>query len=343
MNAKKKVSYKDLALIAGNISKLYEEGIQLLNIFSLLDELPLKKEYKDLLKEMEIMIRDGGTLRKAFSKGEDLIPNFFVSMVGIGEKTGRIVYVLKGLEMYYNKLQYINKTIISSITYPLILMIALIILGFFVLFFFIPSMANIYSAMGKDVPDIYVNIISLKKLVFRNPILILIEVMILGIAVPIFIFNTFLKKTLYYFIDKIPVYNLFNEYISIVLMSVIINSGINIAIGLEYCCEGELSEKIDKVLRKINSDIKNGKVLSESMNETMMFSKYTLAHIKLGEECGSLDKRLIILENEIFNNLSDKITKITVLIQPLLILIIGIVILMFIMKFVVPLLDIVLI
>ena len=116
MNSKKKVSYKDLALIAGNISKLYEEGIQLLHIFSLLDELPLKKEYKMLLKEMEIIIRDGGTLRKAFSKGEGLIPIFFLSMVGIGERTGRIVYVLKGLEMYYNKLQYINKTIINNIS-----------------------------------------------------------------------------------------------------------------------------------------------------------------------------------------------------------------------------------
>ena len=251
--------------------------------------------------------------------------------------------MLKGLEMYYNKLQYINKTIINSITYPLILMIALIILGFFVLFFFIPSMANIYGAMGKDIPDIYLKIISMKKFVFRNPILIILQVMIWGIIAPIFIFNIFLRKSFYYYIEKIQVYNLFNEYITIVLMSVVINSGINIAIGLEYCCEGELNEKITKVLRKINDDIKNGKVLSESMNETMMFSKYTLAHIKLGEECGSLDKRLIILETEIFNNLNDKISKITVLVQPLLILTIGIIILSFIIKFVVPLLDIVLI
>ena len=82
-------------------------------------------------------------LKKSFSKGEGLIPIFFSFYGWDRERTGRIVYVLKGLEMYYNKLQYINKTIINSITYPLILMIALIILGFFVLFFFIPSMANI--------------------------------------------------------------------------------------------------------------------------------------------------------------------------------------------------------
>ena len=38
---KKKVSYNDLALIAGNISTLYEDGIQLLNIFK---KYPSKKE-----------------------------------------------------------------------------------------------------------------------------------------------------------------------------------------------------------------------------------------------------------------------------------------------------------
>ena len=96
---KKKVSYNDLALIAGNISTLYEDGIQLLNIFTLLDELPLRKEYKSLLREMEEVIKGGGSLKSAFSKErETLIPNFFISMVGIGEKTGRIVYVLRGLE-----------------------------------------------------------------------------------------------------------------------------------------------------------------------------------------------------------------------------------------------------
>lgn len=121
---KKKVSYNDLALIAGNISTLYEDGIQLLNIFALLDELPLRKEYKNLLREMEEVIKEGGSLKSAFSKErETLIPNFFISMVGIGEKTGRIVYVLKGLEIYYKKLEQINKSIIKAITYPIFLML----------------------------------------------------------------------------------------------------------------------------------------------------------------------------------------------------------------------------
>lgn len=74
-----------------------------------------------------------------------------------------------------------------------------------------------------------------------------------------------------------------------------------------------------------------------------MFSKYTLAHIKLGEESGSLDKRLQLLEEEVFKNLTTRINKITQLIQPFLILFIGVIIVSFIIKFLMPLLDIVLI
>ena len=74
-----------------------------------------------------------------------------------------------------------------------------------------------------------------------------------------------------------------------------------------------------------------------------MFSKYTLAHIKLGEESGSLDKRFQLLEEEIFKNLTTKINKLTQMIQPFLILFIGMIIVIFIIKFIMPLLDIVLI
>ena len=341
---KKKVSYNDLALIAGNIFTLYEDGIQLLNIFTLLDELPLRKEYKSLLREMEEVIKEGGSLKSAFSKErETLIPHFFISMVGIGEKTGRIVYVLKGLEIYYKKLEQINKSIIKAITYPIFLMLALIALGIFVLFFFIPNMADIYGAMGKEIPNVYLKVILIKNNFLNNTFLILLETFILGICVPYIVFKFFIKDNLNFLMQKIPIYNLFNEYIIIVLISVIINSGINIAIGLEYCYQGDLNKNIMIGLKKINNDLKNGKLLSQSMIETNMFSKSTLAHIKLGEECGALDKRLTILEDTIFTNLSFKISKITSMIQPFLILFIGVIIIIFIIKFLMPLLDIVLV
>ncbi|MCI9069930.1 type II secretion system F family protein [Clostridium sp.] len=343
ISIKKKASYKDLSIIAGNIGKLYDEGISLLNILNLIDELPLKREYKVLLKQMEKVIKEGGSLSDGFKSGGELIPSFFSSMVNIGEITGKIVYVLKGLETFYDKLYNVKKSIINAITYPLFLLAALFLLGIFVIFFFIPSMSEIYLAMGKDIPLIYVNIITLKESFFNNPIIVTIQLSIVFIILPYFIIKNFFKKHIDKLVEKIPMYNLINEYISIVLMSVVINSGINIAIGLEYCCESEFGKGINKSIKKINSDITNGMMLSKAMSEVRMFSKYTLAHVKLGEESGSLDKRFQLLEEEIFKILTIKINSLTKTIQPFLILFIGIIIVVFIIKFILPLLNIILI
>ncbi len=57
LSTKRKASYSDLAIIAGNIGKLYDEGVSLLNILSLIDELPLKKEYKIILKQWKRLLR----------------------------------------------------------------------------------------------------------------------------------------------------------------------------------------------------------------------------------------------------------------------------------------------
>ena len=57
----------------------------------------------------------------------------------------------------------------------------------------------------------------------------------------------------------------------------------------------------------------------------------------------SLDKRLQLLEEEVFKNLTVKINKLTKMIQPFLILFIGVIIVTFIIKFIMPLLDMVLI
>lgn len=187
ISIKKKASYKDLSIIAGNIGKLYDEGISLLNILNLIDELPLKREYKVLLKQMEKVIKEGGSLSDGFKSGGELIPSFFSSMVNIGEITGKIVYVLKGLETFYDKLYNVKKSIINAITYPLFLLAALFLLGIFVIFFFIPSMSEIYLAMGKDIPLIYVNIITLKESFFNNPIIVTIQLSIVFIIENYFI------------------------------------------------------------------------------------------------------------------------------------------------------------
>lgn len=338
-----RASFKDLALISGNIAKLYEEGIPILNVLSLMDELPLRKDYNSLLKTMRKMIEKGSGLEEAFSSNKKLVPKFFVSMISIGEKTGKIIYVLKGLEIYYGKLQYMKKLIISSLTYPAILIVTLIFLGFFVLLFFIPSMTGIYESMGKEIPSKFQSIVSFKESFIDSPVIMIINIIIWVGVIPCIVIKKYLLKYIMKGLSKFNIYRKINEYIAIVLISVVVNSGINISLGISYCCEEKIFGNVNEGLRIINKEITFGNGLWQAMKKTNMFSKYTLAHIKLGEESGTLDRRLMTLEKEQFELVTENINRKMQLIQPMLILFIGALISTFIIIFILPLLDSVLI
>ena len=152
---KGKARDKDLSLIAINIAKLYEEDINFLKIIDLLDELPLRKDYKESVKMISQIIKRGGSLEEGFSIDNKLFPGFFVSMISMGESTGKISKVFNSLGIFYEKMELIKKKLINTLTYPAILIVALIVLFMFVIFFFIPNMTNVYEEMGNGMPKIY--------------------------------------------------------------------------------------------------------------------------------------------------------------------------------------------
>lgn len=301
----------------------------------------MKKAYKESLKSIERLIEKGSTLEEAFLSEKEIFPQFFISMVGIGEKTGKIIYVFKGLELYYKKVNFIKEKTKSSLTYPALVLVALILLGFFVVIFFIPTMANIYSSIDDNMPKVYINVLKFNYQLRENTIGIMLYIIFWGFILPRYILKNYLSQYIKRYIYKIPICYLINEYISIVLISVIVNSGINISTGLGYCSKGEFINKINYKIANINKDIIQGKTLTEAMKNTDLFSKYTLAHIRLGEESGALDKRLSLLEAELFDKLSNKIDKILVWIQPTFIGIMAVPIVAFILIFIMPIFEVI--
>lgn len=333
------VNNKDIALISGNMGKLYEEGIPFTIILPLLRELPLTKEYKESINDIEKIVQNGGTLEEAFKSCNELFTDFFSSIVGIGEKTGKISEVLTVLEFYYSKRVSINKVIINACTYPIILITAVLFLFLFMIIFLVPSFSDIYIAMGKDIPKICKFMLEINKVIINRPLIALIYIIIWGVLIPYLLISKVFKYRINNLLFKIPLYKRFNEYIVVLLLSIVIKSGINLSVGLDYCTSVKLLSKNRDRIKQINKDIVKGKTLTEAMENSMIFSNYTLAHIKLGEETGTLDGKISLLEKELFENIVFKINRIVENIQPVMIIVIGILILSFILTFITPLFN----
>ncbi|MGL5354641.1 MAG: type II secretion system F family protein [Clostridium sp.] len=334
---KRKPNNDSLALIAGNIASLNGDGIPFLNILELLKEMPMAFGYKESIYKIQVDIESGEAFEKSLKKHDDIFPEFFTSMISIGEKSGRLNESLKGVEDYYSKISSIRKTIINAVSYPVVLIGAMICLALFLALFIIPSFINVYSSTGATIPKSSLIIYNFVEKFKKEPLIMLVYITSWGIGIPWLLIKYLIKKHLRIPFERISIIREFYEHISISLLSIIVRSGINLSLGMDYCANSFQTGMLNKIFTKVNLDIINGKTLSEALEENVIYSKYTISILRLGEASGSMDVRLELLSKQLEKKSQEKINKLLAKLEPILILIMSGIVLLFILVFVAPL------
>lgn len=335
----KVVDYKNLALISGNMSILLESGVNLIKIFEILMELPIKSQYKISLEEIKELIKEGKSLEDAFSKHNNIYPKQFIGMVSIGEKNGKLSKTLKGLEVYYDKLSYIKTSIINSTSYPIILLIAISVLLIFIIFFFIPNLNDLYIGLDAEKPRIISIIKNIVDFVKNKPIVFFLYIFIWGILIPICILKNFRTTKFLQLFNKIKLVRDFNELIFIYTLNVVVKSGGNLSIGLQHSKESFGDTPLGEMFSRLNESILKGFSLYESFNKEDIYSSYTLSIVKISEEGGSIEEGLDNLSRYLEMNYLNRINKTLNLLQPFLVILMGFLVMIFIMVFILPIVN----
>lgn len=335
-----KKSYKSLSIICENLSSLYKDGIDISMAVTLLEDIPLDITYKNSIKNIEYYLYKGETIKEAFSHYKELYPEFFLSIVGLGENSGKIHKVLEALGNYYKKRYEIIKKIKDSLVYPIIILFALIILLFSLIFIILPIFYNSLSNLGSEIPKRITNIYLFQKYVKEHIFISLIFCfcfLAAGIIIAKMIKN---KINIFNIFMKFKIIRQVIEYIFILMLSVIIESGVSLNYGLDLCTNSMEFGILKNELERVKKDIFNGKELNESLKNCKFISKYSLSMIKLGEDSGSMEERLYVLEKSLEKNTYRNIEKSLVFFQPIMLLFMALIITSFIGYFLLPLIDI---
>jgi len=335
---KPKVDEQQLALIAGNLAQIYKDGIPITIALELVADVLHNKTYKDSLAKVLIIIKQGNSLSEGFSEFKDLYPEFFVGIISIGENTGKLYRVLKGLNIFYDKCSFIKREIKNACAYPLFILSSMIMLAIFFLNKIIPNFCEIYKDMNIKLPANCEFLYNLNNTLKNDPVLTAITT-ISWLLILIIIFKYFSKKIKIDMFTKINVVKSFFEYIVVILFSIITSTGINISQALGYCENSISFEYLKKKIRNINMDILKGRTLTEALEKSEIFSRYTLAIIKIREESGTIEEGFEELARNLECQLFEQIKKYLSRISPIFMGIMSVFILAFMLEILIPLFD----
>lgn len=332
-----KRNYKNIENICDNFSTLYGSGISIAESISLMQDMYLNKDYKESLKEIESSILNGYSIYESLNKFKNLYPALFRSLISIGENNGKLYKVLKSLKRYYEKRNLVHKKFLQALSYPILVVSVLIIFSIFISLFFLPSIYDVFVSMDKDIPKVLLIIIKLRNYMFNSPIMFSIYFICYGLLLPGIFIKLIIKKIDFTkLLLRFKVFNKYYESLIILMLSIIVESEINLVQGIRECLENCEDKIIKRELDLIDKSLLNGNEITNSLRKCIFISKSTLSIISIGEKSGKLHESIVDLSKKLDDSFSLYIDNLLKRIQPILLLCVSAIVGIFIVVFIIP-------
>lgn len=325
-----RISKKNLYVICRQYSSMLSSGINSVKCLEILYNQTENKKIKEVLSEVYEQLQTGKNLSEAMQSLGGVFPEFMINMIKAGEMSGNLAEAIKRLAIQYEKDIKIRNKIASAMVYPVFLLIATIA-SILVMFGFV--LPKIMEVIGS--PD-DLNIFS--KFLFSFSTFLrenwLVTIMVLLIFLIMFLFYSKTEDFKYKFAKmKVKMPLIGKLYITMITgiftrtLSTLFLSGTTLITSIEMAGDVINNKYISKILKEVIDDIEKGMTFSDSLIKSGIFPNNITSMISVGEETGSLDDILMQTSDYYDMIAEDSIQKMTSIIEPIMIIIFGIIVL----------------
>lgn len=338
-----KVKIKDLSIFCRQFYTMLNAGVPILTCLDILANQIQNLKLREATKEIQEEVEKGGILSDAMRKYPDVFPNLLVSLIASGEASGNLDEIMLRMAIHYEKENKINNKVKGAMIYPIILSIVAIVAVVFILTFVMPTFTSIFDQTGTSLPWSTKFLLGFSDMIKNSWLSLLILIILCTIM-----FRIFLKteKGILFWHKlklKLPILKKLNEMIIVSrftrTLSTLIASGLQLIDSLEIVsrvCGNKIAED---ALLKIRDKVMRGESLFSSMEESDVFPPMLYSMVKIGEETGNLDDILNKTADFYDEELESTIQASVAMIEPLLIVIMGLAIGFIVISIMLPMFD----
>src|SRR5690625_2989871 len=151
-----KIKNEDFVVYCRQFATLIRAGVSIVEATHILANQTSSKPLRNALFAIEEEVRAGSSFSSAAEKNEAVFPALFVNMMRVAEATGNLDSTLERLSSHYEKQFKLKKSIQSALMYPIVLLIAIIIVSVGLLLTVVPGFAEMFEDFGAELPFITV-------------------------------------------------------------------------------------------------------------------------------------------------------------------------------------------
>jgi len=338
-----RVGIADVAIATRQLAALIGAGIPLVESIGTVSKQVEKEKLRLALREVREKVNEGKNLADALGDYPNMFGDLYVNMVRAGEQAGALEHVLERLADYTEASVELRGKVVSSMTYPVIMMLVAMGVILFMMAFVVPKITKIFTDMGQDLPAITKFVMWTSDMVQSYWLLGIILA-----AASVWGFGRYYKTDNGRLrVDgamlKIPIFGRMVRMVTIARFSstlaTLMSSGVPLLRSMGIVRRVMSNVVLRKVVEDAQEAVREGQPMNVPLRKSGHFPPMVVDMISVGERTGDLGPMLNRVAISYENQVSRRLATLTSLLEPLMILVMGGVVFFIAMAVLLPMLQ----
>ncbi|HMF53591.1 MAG TPA: type II secretion system F family protein [Edaphobacter sp.] len=327
--SRKKVNLETFLIFNQQFLTLIRAGLPILGSLDLLGRRQKIPQFRAQLEDVAARVKTGESISQAF-EAQGGFPLVYTTTLLAGERSGNLEEVLQRYLDFQRVSLTFRKKLKASLIYPALLVIMVIGLFIFLITFVVPRFAQLYEQLGTQLPALTVFLMDLGHNAQHYGIYFGVAMIALG-----YLFFRWTKTdsgaTL---IDRVRIstpiigdvwlkyqVGLFSR-----TLATLLTGGLPLVPSLETAARSIDSRQVANAVFRSVDTVREGKGLSNSLEQTKAFPELAIEMIEVGESTGALPQMLNSVAEFFEEDVQTNLTAAMSLIEPMILVVMGVVV-----------------
>jgi len=326
-----KISQKDLVLFSRQLAIMFKSKVPLVESLRVLSLQMENHDFKEKIMKLSEEVEGGTALSKALKNFPEVFSSFYIAMVKSGEVSGKLAEVLNYLADHLEREYHLTAKTKGALLYPSLIVFVVLLVLLLMIFFVIPQLAEVLTTEKEALPWITVFVINSSAFV-REWGWVIFIILILFVAGFLRYYQTdngqkFFDKEFV----KLPFIGSFLKMMNVARfaenLSTLVSGGLPIAQALETVGGIISNTAYKEAIFKMRDEVRRGVPISSVLSrQPDLFPPVFIQMVLVGEKTGTLDSTLMNIVEFYQKEIDRMIDNVLSILEPVMILILGLVV-----------------
>ena len=327
---RRRVPMSDFLIFNQEMATLLKAGLPLVQSLDILRKRVPHPVFRAALNDIHEKVRSGSALSDAFEAQHLFSPIYTASLMA-GEKSGSLEQVLRRYVQHMKVIQSARSQVISALIYPVVLLVLSVIVVGLIVFQVVPEFAAFYAQFGgAELPLSTQLVVAFSTNLVGSAGLITAALLALTVSGALWLRRPEQRRQIHALILRLPYFGPLARRVATAqtsrTLATLLFGGIPLVNALEISARATGNMAIAGHLDAVARDVREGSSLSSALASRDIFPHVAVEMVEVGESTGALADMLTSVADFYDEENQTSLTRFSNLIQPLMLVVMGIVI-----------------